>query len=80
MQTNLSINTNADALVEEKRGKTIEKVKELPPNELQIIFQSLFKDEIIAGFDSLPKPRKKVTVKELNDYMTNKRKENGFYD
>jgi hypothetical protein len=80
MQTNLSINTNADALVEEKRRKTIEKVKELPPNELQIIFQSLFKDEIIAGFDSLPKPRKKVTVKELNDYMTNKRKENGFYD
>jgi uncharacterized protein YaaR (DUF327 family) len=80
MQTNLSINTNADALVEEKRRKTIEKVKELPPNELQIIFQSLFKDEIIAGFDSLPKPRKKVTVKELNDYLTNKIKENGFYD
>ncbi|TAD86915.1 MAG: hypothetical protein EAY75_06810 [Bacteroidetes bacterium] len=80
MQTNLSINTNADALVEEKRRKTIQKVKELPANELQVIFQSLFKDEIIAGFDSLPKPRKKVTVKELNDYMTNKRKENGFYD
>jgi len=80
MQTNLSINTNADALVEEKRRKTIQKIKELPADELQIIFQSLFKDEIIAGFDSLPKPRKKVTVKELNDYMTNKRKENGFYD
>lgn len=64
---------------EEKRKKVLEKIKTLDRAELQIIYQSIFFDEIMETFNQLPKPSKQLTEKEIDDTIVKSRKERGFY-
>lgn len=64
---------------EEKRKKVLEKIKTLDGAELQVIYQSLFFDEIMEAFNQLPKPSKHLTEKEIDDAIFKSRKERGFY-
>ena len=79
MPTTSNINNQVLTIADEKRKKVLKKIKELPAEDLQIIYQMLFKEEIITAFDNLPKPRKTITDEQLSAYMTKKRQENGFY-
>lgn len=63
----------------EKRKKVLEKIKMLNGAELQVMYQSLFFDEIMEAFNKLPKPKKQLTEKEIDDAIFKSRKERGFY-
>lgn len=64
---------------EEKRKKVLEKIKTLDGPELQVIYQSLFFDEIMESLRNLPKPAKQLTEKEIDEAIFKSRKERGFY-
>jgi UDP-2,3-diacylglucosamine pyrophosphatase LpxH len=64
---------------EQKRKKVLEKIKKLDSAELQVIYQSLFLDEIMQNFEDLPEPSKPLSSKEINDAIFKSRKERGFY-
>ncbi len=66
-------------LAEEKRRKVLEKIKTIDEAELQVIYQSLFFDEIIDTFNQLPKPARPLTNKEIDDAIFKSRKKRGFY-
>lgn len=68
-----------DSVTEEKRRKVFEKIKTLNRAELQVIYQSLFFDEIMKSFDQLPTPARPLTAKEIDEAIFKSRKESGFY-
>ena len=64
---------------EEKRRKVLDTIKNLDAAELQVIYQSLFFDEIIETFNRIPAPSKQLTEKEIDDVIFKSRRESGFY-
>ncbi len=68
-----------DEIVNKKRKAVLSKIENMRDDDIQLLYQSLFKEDIIKSFDSLPLPKRKPSDAEIDAAITQKRKQNGFY-
>jgi hypothetical protein len=69
----------SDEIANKKRKAVLSKIETMGDDEIQLFYQSLFKEEIMKSFDSLPSPKHKPSDAEIDAAITQKRKQNGFY-
>ena len=63
----------------EKRNRVLKRIEEMDGDSLQWVYNTIFYDELIESASKLPKPRVKLTNKQIVAAIQKGRKENGFY-
>ena len=63
----------------EKRNRVLKRIEEMDGDSLQWVYNTIFYDELIESASKLPKPRVKLTNKQIVAAIQQGRKENGFY-
>ena len=63
----------------DKRNRVLKRIEEMDDDSIQLVYNTIFYEELIESASKLPKPRVKLTNKQIVAAIQKGRKANGFY-